>query len=218
MPDLEFHIDGADVLEYAAVPSLRFSLRIENHGPEPIRSIMLAAQIRIVPRYRSYMPAEERRLAELFGRAERWGSTLNSFVWTHSLLQVPAFDERIAIDMPITCTYDFDVVATKYFHALEGGEIALEFLFSGSIFYEGPTGLQVTQIPWEKEASFRLPVQLWHEMMEHYFPNSTWLRVGKDVFDRLHDYKIQGGFASWDAALETLLQQAEEEVDSPWMR
>jgi len=217
-PDLDFRVERAEVLEYAATPSLLFKLRIDSSGDEPVNSIALATQIRIMPRQRVYRDIEERRLVELFGEPNRWANTLNSMLWTHVVLQIPGFRGSTLVDMPVPCTYDFDVVSAKYFHALQGGEVPLEFLFSGTLFYTGPNGLQVGRIPWEKEAAFRLPVQLWHEMMEHYFPNSAWLRLRKDAFDRLYDYKSHHGHASWEAALETLLALAGEEVEEEWTR
>ncbi len=217
MPDLDFHIVGAEVHQYAATPSLLFKLRIDSRGDEELRSIMLSTQIRIVPRHRAYLPAEEQKLHELFGATERWGTTLNSLLWTHVTLQIPPFERSTVVDLSVPCTYDFDVVSAKYFNALEEGELPLEFLFSGSMFYQSPVGLQVTQIPWEKEAAFRLPVQLWQEMMAHYFPNSAWLRVRKDAFDRLYDYRMRHGLTTWEAALESLLDRADKEVESPWI-
>jgi len=218
MPDLDFQIVGADVLEYAAAPSLLFKLRIDSAGTEPVSSITLATQIRIVPRQRAYSDSEEQRLVELFGESQRWAQTLNSVLWTHTMLQVPGFSDHTLVDMPVPCTYDFDVVSAKYFHALEGGEVPLEFLFSGTMFYAGENGLQVGRVPWDKETAFRLPVQLWQQMMEHYFPNSAWIRLRKDAFDRLYDYKSRHGHATWEAALETLLAMAGEEVGGQWTR
>jgi hypothetical protein len=42
--------------------------------------------------------------------------------------------------------------------------------------------------------------------MDLYYPNSAWLRIRQDVFDRLHQYKMQAGMATWEEALESLLQ------------
>ena len=214
MPDLDFRIEGAEVLEYAAVPTLVFKLRIENLGEEAIRSVSLNTQIRLAVTQRHYEPAEQDRLLELFGEPHRWGETLRSLLWTHNVLQVPPFSGSTVVDMPVTCTYDLDVVAAKYFHALEDGEVPLEFLFSGTVFYAGEGGgLQVDRISWEKEAEFRLPIRLWKGMMEHYFPNSAWLRLHKDAFDRLYDYKLRMGLSSWEAAVESLLRASEQEVE-----
>jgi hypothetical protein len=214
VPDLSFGIEGAEVLEYAAVPSLLFKLRVENLDGAPIRSVSLNTQVRIAATQRHYEPSEQERLLDVFGEPHRWGNTLRSFLWTHTVLQVPPFSESTVADMPVTCTYDLEVAATKYFHALEDGEVPLEFLFSGMVFYTGEDGrLQTTRISWEKEAEFRMPVRLWKEMMEHYFPNSAWIRLHKDAFDQLYDYKVRRGLPTWEAAVEALLRASEQKVE-----
>jgi Family of unknown function (DUF6084) len=214
VPNLDFGVEGAEVLEYAAVPSLLFKLRIENLEEEPIRSVALNAQIRIAATQRHYDVSEQEQLLEVFGEPHRWGNTLRSLLWSHTTLQVPPFSGRTVVDMPVPCTYDFEVVAAKYFHALEDGEVPLEFLFSGTVFYAGEGGwLQIVRIPWEKEAQFRLPVRVWKETMEHYFPNSAWIKLRKDAFDRLYDYKASRGLPTWEAAVEALLHASEREVE-----
>ena len=213
MPDLDFRVEGAEVLEYAAVPSLLFKLRMENLQEEPIRSVSLNTQVRIAARQRHYEAVEQERLQELFGDPHRWGETLRSLLWTHTVLQVPAFSGSTVADMPVPCTYDLEVVAAKYFYALEDGEVPLEFLFSGTVFYAAEGGrLQTARISWEKEAEFRLPVRLWKEMMERYFPNSAWIRLHRDAFDQLYDYKIRMGLPTWEAAVEALLRASEQGV------
>jgi hypothetical protein len=214
VPDLEFRVEGAEVLKFAAVPSLLFKLRIENGEQEPIRSVALNTQIRIAATQRHYDAMEQERLLEVFGQPNRWRNTLRSLLWTHTVLQVPPFSGSTVVDMPVPCTYDLEVIAAKYFYALEDGEVPLELLFSGTVFYAGENGrLQVARISWEKEAEFRLPVRLWKEMMEHYFPNSAWIRLRKDAFDRLYDYKAHRGLPTWEAAIEALLHASEQEVE-----
>ena len=214
MPDLEFKLEGAEVADFAAVPSLVFKLRIENLEAEPVRSVALNTQIRIAATGRHYEAAEQERLLELFGVPSRWKDTLRSLLWTHIVLQVPRFSGSTVVDMPVACTYDLEVVAAKYFYALEEGEVPLEFLFSGTIFYAGEGGrLQTTRISWEKEAEFRLPVRLWKEMMDQYFPNSAWVRLRKDAFDQLYDYKIRKGLPTWEATVEALLRASEQGVE-----
>jgi hypothetical protein len=112
----------------------------------------------------------------------------------------------------VPCTYDFNVAVTKYFDALDNGEVPLTLLFSGTVFYENGA-LQAAPIPWDREASYRLPVSVWRDMMEHYYPNSAWLCLRKDVFDRLYEYKRRRALATWEQALESLL--AEQEVQVP---
>jgi len=214
VPDLDFGVEDAEVLKFAAVPSLLFKLRIENAEKEPIRSVALNTQIRIAATRRHYDTVEQERLLEVFGESHRWGSTLRSLLWTHTNLQVPPFSGSTVVDMPVPCTYDLEVIGSKYFHALEGGEVPLEFLFSGTVYYAGEGGrLQIGRISWEKEAEFRLPVRLWKGMMEHYFPNSAWIRLRRDAFDQLYDYKIRKGLPTWEAAVEALLRASEQEVE-----
>jgi hypothetical protein len=214
MPNLDFSVEGAEVLRFAAVPSLLFKLRIANLEEEPIRSVALNTQIRIAATQRHYDAAEQERLLELFGEPSRWKDTLRSLLWTHTVVHVPPFSGSTVADMPVTCTYDLEVVAAKYFYALEDGEVPLEFLFSGTIFYAGEDGrLQVARISWEKDAEFRLPVRLWKEMMERYFPNSAWIRLHRDAFDQLYDYKIRRGLPTWETAIEALLHASEQEVE-----
>ena len=39
------------------------------------------------------------------------------------------------------------------------------------------TGFTVELVPWHLESRFRLPVSVWRELMDAYFPNSGWLRL-----------------------------------------
>ncbi len=215
MPDLDFKVVDAEAMLFAAAPTMLFKLHIHNAiADEQVHSVMLQTQIRIVATRRRYDAEAEGRLLEVFGEPRRWGETLRSLLWTHATTVVPRFTDSIVADLPIPCSYDFDVAAAKYFYALEDGEVPLLFLFSGTVFYmagEGP--LQITQISWEKEAPFRLPVGVWKKMMDHYFPNSAWLRVRKDVFDRLYAYKARQALPSWDDALDRLLGESEMEAE-----
>ncbi len=214
MPDLSFEVLGAEAPAFAAVPTLIFKLRIDNAvEQERIHTVSLRCQIQINVTRRRYSAEAQARLLEVFGEPKRWGETLRPLLWTHANAVVPSFSGSVTVDLPIPCTYDFEVVGTKYFNALGDGEIPLTFLFSGTIFYEGAGGnLQVGQISWSKEATFRLPVVLWQEMMERYYPNSAWIRLHKDVFDRLYQYKAAHGLPTWDEVLMQLLSVNEEEV------
>ena len=61
-------------------------------------------------------------MLELFGEPERWSSTLRNLLWTHASVTVPSFEESCLVDVPVPCTYDFNVAAAKYFYGLEDGE------------------------------------------------------------------------------------------------
>jgi hypothetical protein len=212
VPDLNFAVTGAEPVPFAATPQLAFRLHLSQAGSQapPIQTIALRCQIRIEPTQRRYGGQEPQKLRDLFAEPARWGQTLRSMLWTHAGVIVPPFDRDTTVDLPVSCTFDFNVAATKYFSALEAGEVPLCFLFSGTIFYQAEDGsLQVAPIPWEKEAAFRLPVQTWREMMDRYYPNSAWLCLRKDVFDQLYDYKSRHSLPTFEQALARLLSAAE---------
>ena len=62
---------------------------------------------------------------------------------------VPSFTGATEFELPVPCTYDLEVAATKYLYALPDGEVPLSFHFSGTVFYRGDDGrLQVALVPW----------------------------------------------------------------------
>ena len=214
MPDLNFTIDGAEAVPYSAAPLLALKLGIKNSNPkESIRAIMLQSQIQIEATRRHYASGEQAGLLDLFGTPDRWSQTLRSTLWTHAHANVGPFSSETTVDLPVPCTFDFNIAATKYFNALEGGEVPICLLFSGTVFYDDVTrGLQIAQIPWSKEARYRLPVEVWKKVMDLYYPNTAWLALRRDVFDRLHEFKMLCGLPTWEQAMERLLAQADEKV------
>jgi hypothetical protein len=211
MPDLSFRIESAEVTPFAVAPTLGFGLRVVNATPdETVHNVVLRCQIRIEVTRRPYNAAEERRLGDLFGDTSRWGQTLRPMLWTHASMVVPPFTGEILTELPVACTYDFNVAATKYFYGLEGGEIPLDFLFSGSVFHQRADGpLQVAPISWSEEARFRLPVGTWQRLIDAYYPNQAWIQLRRDVFDRLYQYKVSQGIPTWEEAVERILPKAE---------
>jgi hypothetical protein len=208
-PDLSFGIDEAGALEHAAAPTLRFALRIET--PRDIRSVSLSVEIRIAATRRAYDERAQARLVELFGRPEDWGRNLHALHWTTLNLTVPAFSGRTLAELKVPCTYDLEVTGARYMNALEDGDVPLEFLFSGAVFYAGPDGrLQVGRIGWDKEAEFRLPVAAWREAMDRHFPGAAWLRLERGSFDRLAAYKARHTLLTWEQTLDALLTEAGE--------
>ena len=214
MRDLTFAVEGAQVVPFAAVPTLAFHLHVKSAASSaPIESIALRCQIQIEAQRRHYEPLEKQALRDLFGEPERWSQTLRPFLWTHANVTVPQFSGSILVDLPVACSFDFNVAATKYFHALEAEEVPLLLQFSGTVFFAGPdNAMQVAQIGWDKESRFRLPAKVWREMMDSYYPNSAWLRLRRDVFDRLQEYKRSKGLATWEQAIDELLPAARKAV------
>ncbi|HTW30680.1 MAG TPA: DUF6084 family protein [Candidatus Sulfotelmatobacter sp.] len=214
MPDLNFTIEGAEAAQHAASPLIVLKLRVTNSDPnEEIHSVVLRCQIQLEVTRRRYSPEEQQKLRDLFGEPDRWSQTLRNLLWTHVNVNVPVFQRETIVDVPVPCTFDFNVAATKYFYGLSDGVVPLNLMFSGTVFYAEEGGhLQAAPISWEKEARFSLPVSVWHQMMDIHYPNSAWLRLRRDIFDRLYDYKVQHGIPTWEQVLEQMLEAQDEEA------
>ena len=211
VPELGFTVLGCEPLRHAAAPSLRFSLAIDAQGAA-VRSVMLDVQLRIAATQRGYSEAEQAQLGDLFGEAHRWGDTLRNLLWTQATLVVPPFDGSTVVDLIVPCTYDFDVAAAKYLAGLHDGDIPLELLFSGTVFYVSAAGaIQINRISWNAEAAHRLPVRVWRETMDHYFPNAAWLRLHRDAFERLVAFRARNALTSWEAVVAALLEGRDAE-------
>jgi len=211
MPDLAFQIEGAEVAEFSATPTIAFKLHLTNANPaEKIYTVALRCQIQIEVARRRYTAEDQEKLRDLFGEADGWSRTLRNLLWTHLSVNVPAFEGSTVVDLPIPCTFDFNVAATKYFHGLGDGDVPLGLMFSGTVFYAPPEGgLQVAPISWDKESRFSLPVKVWREMMDRYYPGSAWLCLRRDVFERLYDHKVRHGIPTWEEAIERMLPAVE---------
>lgn len=212
MSPVSFEVVGARVEAYAAVPTLALRLRIVAADGQPVHAIALRSQIMIEPKRRRYDPDEEDRLTELFGETPRWGDTLRPFLWTNVSMTVTGFTGETEVDLPITCTYDFEIAAAKYMHALDDGEIPIVVMFSGTVFGKSAAGLNAAPVSWSEEASYRLPVALWRDMMDLYFPNTGWLRLRRETIDALQRYKSTRALLSWDETFERLLKEAGEDM------
>ncbi|GAA5198854.1 DUF6084 family protein [Arthrobacter gyeryongensis] len=205
MTDLAFTVLDLQPEPYAAAPQLTARLRVTESTGAEVHAIALRCQVRILPQRRGYTPEEEPGLLDLFGERGRWPTTLKSFLWLQCSTLVQGFTGTADVDLALPCTFDFDVAASKYLHALRDGEIPLEFLFSGTVFTKGLTGFGVEQVPWDLEASYRLPVAAWRQLMNLYFPNTGWIRLDREVLAALSHYKSVRGLTSWDATVESLL-------------
>jgi uncharacterized protein DUF6084 len=210
MPDLSFAVESVEPMRNSATPTLVMRLKIVNTGPEEIHSVALNCQLQIEPAQRSYSNMEKSSLADLYGEPERWGTTVRPLFWTSVSATVPAFSGSAVIDLRVPCTFDFNVAATKYFHAIGEGEIPVLLLFSGTVFYLTGAGMQVAPIPWSQQAACRIPAGAWKETMRLHYPNSAWLSLRQDVFDRLYQYKVRNGLPTWEKMIEHVLAAAGE--------
>ncbi|MFH5879858.1 DUF6084 family protein [Arthrobacter sp. NA-172] len=215
MTALNFAVVDLQPEPYAAAPQLTARLRVTESSGADVHAIALRCQVRILPQRRGYAPEEEPGLLDLFGERGRWPTTLKSFLWLQCSIMVQGFTGATDVDLALPCTFDFEVAAAKYLHALRDGEIPLEFLFSGTVFTKGQTGFGVEQVPWDLEASYRLPVAVWRQLVNLYFPNAGWIRLDRDVLAALSQYKSARGLTSWDATVESLLSDTAAVAGEP---
>jgi hypothetical protein len=211
MTSLALQVVEARAEAHAAVPTIMLRVRVSETEGGTVHALALRCQIRIEPQRRRYQPEEEDRLYELFGETPRWGDSLRPFLWTHVSTTIAGFTGSTEFDLPIECTYDFEVAAAKYLHSLTAGEIPLILLFSGTVFTRGDRGFAAEPVSWNLEASYRLPVAVWRGVMDLYFPNSGWVRIGRDTLDQLQRFKASRALPTWDQAFEQLLKHADED-------
>ena len=190
---------------YAAAPQLTARLRIEETTGQVVHAIALRCQVRIEPQRRGYAETDETGLRAMFGDRERWAETLRPFLWMQCNTTVQGFTGVTETDLPMPCSYDFDVVGSRFLHAVGDGEVPLSLLFSGTVFIKGATGFGVEQVPWDCDATYRLPVEVWRQMMDSYYPNTGWIRLDRDVLERVADYRARHGLTSWEETVQRLL-------------
>ena len=213
MTTVSFAVVDAAVDPYAAQPTMLLRVRATEPSGVRVHAVALRCQVRIEPQRRRYDTVEEHRLYELFGETPQWGDSLRPFLWTHLAATVPAFEGETEFDLAMPCTYDFEVAAAKYLHALENGVVPLVLLFSGTIFSKTGPDFAVEPVSWSSEASFALPVATWRAVMDRYFPGSGWVRVSNETLDRLQRFKADRALPGWDDALAHLFKEAG--VDEP---
>jgi hypothetical protein len=202
----------ADVVPvlHAAAPTLSFTLEIEDRCERDVFMAALTIMIQIEPIKRSYEPEERERLAELFGEPHRWSTSAQRMMWSTESVLVQAFRGRTTAEMQVLCNYDLELAATRYFHGLDGGEVPLAFHFNGSVYYAGENGgLQITQLPWDTVADFKMRLEVWKRMIDSYYPYRGWLPLQRETLEALRRRKFERGLPTYDEAVLELLEAAE---------
>ena len=210
MPELDFEIVSAEVKPHSAVPTLLFKMLVSNRNEnEEVYAAALKCQVLIEATRRSYDEELKTGLREVFGDPDRWEETVRSLMWMTITIPVSRFRKSAIVDIAIPVCEDHITAAGKYFFTVKKGEIPLAFLFSGTLFFAGPEGgVQITQVPWHKEASYRMPADLWNQMMEIYFPGSRWVKLSSETFNRIYQYKARNNFTSLEECVEWLLKES----------
>jgi len=209
--DVTFAVLDVTPEPYAVTPVLTAHVGVAASGDDPVHAIALRCQVRIEPLRRSYSDDEAAGLTDLFGPRQRWATTQRTFLWQHCTAMVPGFTGNATVALPLDCTYDFEVTAAKYLHALRDGALPLQFLFSGTIFVKAERGFSVQQVSWECEDRYYMPVAVWRDLIAQHYPNSGWVRLGHDTVAALAAYKSAQGLLDLDHAVTSLLA-AEREV------
>ena len=211
MTEVTFAVLDVAPEPYAVTPVLTARVGVAAVGDDPVHAIALRCQVRIEPLRRGYTDDEAAGLLDLFGPRERWSTTQRTFLWQHSTAMVPGFTGATQVDLPLECTYDFEVAAAKYLNALREGTIPLQFLFSGTVFVPGARGFAVQQVPWDREDRYDMPVSVWRQLIEQHYPNTGWVRLRHDTLDELAAYKSQRGLLGFDDAIASLLSASTTE-------
>ena len=211
-PELEFEALGARPLRHAAAPMLMLDLRVSEPSGRQVYMIGLTIQLMLEPARRAYDDATRERLAGLFGAPERWAVTTHSLVWAQLDVVVPAFTGSTTVSVPIACNYDLELAAAKYLHSLPGGEVPLALHFNGLVYYpDGQGGLQMVLVPWSCSVDFRMPVSVWQETIEHYYPNTGWVALRSQTLASLERERVARGMPTYDACMQRLLDNARDD-------
>jgi len=207
-PEPEFSVLGATGRRHAALPALDFDVHVTEPSGRAVYAIALSVQVMIEPARRTYDAEAREQLIELFGPAERWGTTTRSFLWHKADVLVPNFVGATTFRVPVPCTYDQELVAAKYFYAVLDGKVPLAFNFNGTVFYREEDGrLQMSLVPWSCSAGFQLPVDTWRDLIEHYFPDTAWIALRGETLRALRREKARRGAPTMDACVADLLRE-----------
>ncbi len=210
MMDLTFSVVDVAPEPYTVTPVLTARVGILAGTDDPVHAIALRCQVRIEPLRRSYTDEEAAGLNDLFGPRERWAATQRTFLWQHANAMVPGFAGNTTVALPLDCTYDFEVTAAKYLHALRGGSLPLQFLFSGTIFIKSERGFAVQQVSWNCEDRYNMPVAAWRNLIDQHYPNTGWVRLRHETVAALAGYKSTEGLLDLDHAITSLLADASQ--------
>jgi hypothetical protein len=211
-PDLDFTVLGARPVKYAAAPMLALDLQIKETSGRAVYMLALKIQLMIEPARRPYDAATRERLVELFGAPERWAVTTRSLVWSALDVVVPAFTGSTTVTVPIACHYDLELAAAKYLDSLPDGEAPLALHFNGMIYYPGEDGgMQIVLVPWAKSIDFRMPMSVWRQTIDHYYPGTAWVALRSGTLEALQREKRERGMATLDECVADLLGAARDD-------
>jgi hypothetical protein len=212
VPDPEFEITGAAHLAFAAAPTMRFQALVSEPQGIEVQSIALTAQVMIDPARRGYDSETRERLSELFGppgNGPTGPPSTSGLAWARVATNVPGFTGATTFGIEVSCTYDLEVAAAKYFYAVRDGQVPLSFHFNGNVFYRGSgpgQPLMVVPVAWST-AQYSMPVDVWRAMIAEHYPGGGWIRLDDETLNALNERRAGRGLASFDACVRELLEE-----------
>jgi hypothetical protein len=213
-PAFRFAVADVDHDPHAAGPTLRLHTAISETTGTTVHALALRTQIRVEPAARRYSREEQGRLVELFGEPARWGRSLNPMQLATVSTVTPGFTGEHTAVLEVPLTSDTEIATTRYFRGLsdDGDGVApMRLLFSGTVFYEGPTGVQIGLVPWHSEATVAVPVALWTAMMSAHHGGTAWLQLPSRTLAELSAWRAARALPSWDQTFTALLAAADGE-------
>lgn len=213
MTGLEFTALEANAETRAASPAIRLRFRLRAEG-EPVDALALRARIQIEPALRDYAPDEIPPLEALLGekrRGARWNAPLQ---WCEVSTVLGQFERELEFELVLPCTFDAQIVSSRYFAALTSGMIPVHIFFNGTIFRGSPGGFSVEMLPWNLDCAAEIPLQTWQAAMDACFPGQAWIRIDRATFDALSRVRRDYATGGWDATFEYLLSHLEEPAES----
>jgi hypothetical protein len=200
---------GARAVRHSAAPMLTLDLQVLEPSGRQVYMVALRIQVMLEPARRRYDDATRERLEELFGAPERWAVTTRPLLWTRLDVLVPAFCGQTVVEVPVAASFDLELAAVKYLHALPDGFAPLALHFNGTVYYRGEDGrIQIVLVPWTKSIDYLLPVAVWREAIERHYPGTAWLAVRAATYDALAREKLRRGAATIEETVKALLEEA----------
>lgn len=212
-PALTIEVLGAEHELHAAQPTLRLDMGIAESAGVEVHAITLTAQVMLEPARRRYDDVQRAALSDLFGEPGRWPATTHAFLWTFVGATLHGFSGTATFALPIPCTADLELSASRYIDALGEGEIPIALHFSGRVLYAGDGGrIQVAHIGWDTMARHALDFGVWRRMIHHHHGDMRFVRLHRDTLAALTRRKSDEGCHTYDDVVEHLLEGAPQHV------
>ena len=203
------------VLEHAGVPTLRFAVEIGTVGAARRSGRWRSTSRCGSPRAGAATPRRAGAAASTCSASRsEWGRNLQTLHWTRTdagRARVHRARPRSSCRSPAPTTSRWP--PRKYFAALRGRRGAARVPLQRHGVLRGRRRAAAGgRIGWDKEADYRLPVRVWREMIDRYFPDSAWLRLSARRFDRLVAYKARHTLLTWEQTRRQAARRSRELV------